>query len=91
MNTNANVERIRTKRRLFQFTRTASTLDLRQNELERKLAERKRQAERYEQRHGTAGKRSVFISGVVYPAYDKAEGNSGTDRANYRSAARAYA
>lgn len=74
-------ERIRTKRRLCQFTRTASTLDLRQTELDRKLAERKRQAERYEQRHGTAGKRSVFL----------VEGNSGTNRANYRADARAYA
>lgn len=85
-----NAERIRTKRRLFQFTRTVSTLDLRQTELDRKLAERKRQAERYEQRHGTAGKRSVFISGVVYPAHDKAEGNSGTARADHRAAARAF-
>lgn len=44
-----NAERIRTKRRFCQFSRTASTLDLR---LDRKLARRKRQAERYEQRHG---------------------------------------
>lgn len=81
MNTNANAERIRTKRRFYQFSRTASTLDLRQTELDRKLAERKRQAERYEQRHGPAGKRSVFI----------VDGNSGTNRANYRANARAYA
>lgn len=76
-----HAERIRTKRRFCQFTRTASTLDLRQTEMDRKLAERKRQAERYEQRYGTAGKRSVFI----------VEGNSGTARANHRADARTYA
>ena len=80
MQGNSNDERIRTKRRFYQFSRTAGTLDLRQTELDRKLAERKRQAERYEQRHGTAGKRSVFI----------ADGNSGTARANHRADARAY-
>lgn len=60
--TNANVERIRCKRRFFQFTRTASVMDLRVTEYERKLAQRKRDAERYEARHGTGGKRSVFVS-----------------------------
>ena len=77
-----NAERIRTKRRFFQFTRTASELDLRQTELDRKLAERKRHAELYELRHGTAGKRSVFIA---------EQANSGTARANHRADARAYA
>jgi hypothetical protein len=62
MNVNANLERTRTKRRLCQFTRTASVLDLRQNEHDRKLAKRKRDSERYEARHGTGGKRSVFAA-----------------------------
>lgn len=61
---NANLERTRTKRRFCQFTRTASVIDLRHNEEERRLAERKRQAERYEARHGTNGKRSVFVAGA---------------------------
>lgn len=81
MQGNSNAERIRTKRRFYQFSRTASTLDMRQTEMDRKLAERKRQAERYEQRHGTAGKRSVFIV---------EQANSGTARANHRADARAY-
>ncbi|QEG09607.1 hypothetical protein CPT_Pagan_004 [Xanthomonas phage Pagan] len=78
--TNANLERTRTKRRFCQFTRTASVMDLRTTEHDRKLAERKRQAERYEARHGTAGKRSVFV----------VEGNSGTNRANHAADRRAY-
>lgn len=60
MHGNANLERARTKRRFCQFTRTASVMDLRTTEYDRKLAERKRDAERYEARHGTGGKRSVF-------------------------------
>ncbi|UVB02982.1 hypothetical protein IVIADoCa2_5 [Xanthomonas phage vB_Xar_IVIA-DoCa2] len=60
MHGNANLERTRTKRRFCQFTRTASVMDLRTTEYDRKLAQRKRDAERYEARHGTAGKRSVF-------------------------------
>lgn len=60
MNINANLERTRAKRRFCQFTRTASVMDLRTPEYDRKLAERKRQAERYEARNGFAGKRAVF-------------------------------
>lgn len=70
MHVNANLER----------TRTVSVTDLSTAEHDRKLAERKRQAERYEARHGTAGKRSVFA----------AEGNSGTNRANHAADRRAY-
>ena len=77
---NANLDRTQRKRRFFPFTQTESVMDLRTTEHDRKLAERKRQAERYEARHGTAGKRSVFA----------VEGNSGTNRADYRSDARAY-
>lgn len=62
MHSNANLERSRTKRRFCQFARTASVMDLRTTEYERKLAQRKRDAERYEARHGTAGKRSVFFA-----------------------------
>lgn len=62
MNTNANIERTRTKRRFCQFTRMASVMDLRTTEYDRKLAQRKRDAERYEARHGTGGKRSVFVA-----------------------------
>lgn len=60
MNINANLERTITKRRFCQFSRTASVIDLRATELERKMQQRKRQAERYEQRHGTGGKRAVY-------------------------------
>lgn len=60
MHANANLERSRTKRRFSQFTRTVSVLDMRP-EAERERAKRLRQAERYEARHGTAGKRSVFL------------------------------
>ncbi|UUR56221.1 hypothetical protein pXoo2106_01 [Xanthomonas phage pXoo2106] len=77
---NANLDRTQRKRRFCQFTRTTSVTDLRTTEHDRKLAERKRQAERYEARHGTAGKRSVFV----------VEGNSGTKRANHASDRRAY-
>lgn len=52
-------DRATTKRRFSQFTRTASVLDMRPDE-ERERAKRLRQAERYEARHGTGGKRSVF-------------------------------
>ena len=62
MHSNANLERTRTKRRFCQFTRTAGVMDLRMSEHDRKLAQRKRDAERYEARHGTAGKRSVFFA-----------------------------
>jgi hypothetical protein len=55
----ADSKRINTRRRFSQFTRTASVLDMRPEE-ERERAKRLRQAERYEARHGTAGKRSVF-------------------------------
>jgi hypothetical protein len=55
----ANSNRATTKRKFSQFTRTASVLDMRPDE-ERERAKRLRQAERYEARHGTAGKRSVF-------------------------------
>ncbi|AHB12149.1 hypothetical protein Prado_01 [Xylella phage Prado] len=79
MHGNANLERTRTKRRFCQFTRTASVMDLRTTEYDRKLAQRKRDAERYEARHGTAGKRSVFVAG-----------NSGTARANHAADRRAY-
>ena len=58
MNTNANIERTRTKRRFCQFTKTVSVLD---HGVDRKLAERKRQCQRYEARHGTCGKRAVFL------------------------------
>ncbi len=77
---NANLDRTQRKRRFCQSTQTESVMDLRTTEHERKLAERKRQAERYEARHGTAGKRSVFV----------VEGNSGTKRANHASDRRAY-
>ncbi|QGH45033.1 hypothetical protein [Bacteriophage Titan-X] len=77
---NANLDRTQRKRRFCQFTRTASVMDLRTTELDRKLAKRKRDAERYEQRHGTAGKRSVFA----------VDGNSGTNRANHAADRRAY-
>ncbi|AMM44637.1 hypothetical protein [Xanthomonas phage f20-Xaj] len=77
---NANLDRTPPKRRFCQFTRTASVMDLRTTEHDRKLAERKRQAERYEARHGTVGKRSVFA----------AEGNSGTARANHAADMRAF-
>lgn len=59
MHANANLERSRTKRRFSQFTRTVSVLDMRPD-AERERAKRLRQAERYEARHGTSGKRSVF-------------------------------
>lgn len=59
MNVNANISRINTKRKFCQFSRTVSVLDMR-SEDERAKAKRLRQAERYEARHGTAGKRSVF-------------------------------
>lgn len=62
MHGNANLERTRTKRRFCQLTRTASVMDLRTTEYDRKLAQRKRDAERYEARHGTGGKRSVFVA-----------------------------
>ncbi len=80
MHGNANLERTRTKRRFFQFTKTASVIDMTTTEHDRKIAERRRQAERYEARHGTGGKRAVF--GV--------EGNSGTVRANHAADRRAY-
>lgn len=60
MHGNANLERSRTKLRFFQFTRSRCVMDLRMNEHEKRLAKRKRDAERYEARHGTGGKRSVF-------------------------------
>lgn len=59
MNVNANIRRISIKRKFCQFVRTASILDMR-SEDERARAKRLRQAERYEARHGTVGKRSVF-------------------------------
>ncbi|WAX24205.1 hypothetical protein P4_00047 [Xanthomonas phage P4] len=77
---NANLDRTQRKPRFCQFTRTASVMDPRTTEQDRKLAERKRQAERYEAHHGTAGKRSVFA----------AEGNSGTVRANHASDMRKF-
>lgn len=60
MHVNANLERTLTKRRFCQFSRTASVIDLRQSEYGRKIAKRKRDAERYEARNGFAGKRAVF-------------------------------
>lgn len=60
---NSNLDRTQRKRRFCQFTKTASVMDLRVNEYDRKIAERRRDAERYEARHGTAGKRSVFVGG----------------------------
>ena len=54
-----NKDRAATKRRFCEFSRTASVLDMRPDE-ERERAKILRQAERYEARHGTAGKRSVF-------------------------------
>lgn len=77
---NANLELTQRKRRFCQFTRTANVMDLRTTEHDRRLAERKRQAERYEARHGTGGKRSVFVAG----------GNSGTNRANHAADSMAY-
>lgn len=59
METARKLDRASTKRRFSQFTRTASVLDMRPDE-ERAKAKRLRQAERYEARHGTVGKRSVF-------------------------------
>lgn len=59
MNVNANINRISNKRKFCQFVRTVSILDMR-SEDERARAKRLRQAERYEARHGTVGKRSVF-------------------------------
>lgn len=59
METARKLDRASTKRRFSQFTRTASVLDMRPEE-ERERAKRLRQAERYEARHGTGGKRSVF-------------------------------
>lgn len=61
MHANANLERSRTKLRFSQFTRTVSVLDMRPD-AERKRAKRLRDAERYEARHGTGGKRSVFVA-----------------------------
>ncbi len=82
MHTNANLEPASCiKRRFYQFRRTASTMDLRTTEHDRKLAQRKRQAERYEQRHGTGGKRSVF-------AVD--DGPSGTARQQHAADRRAF-
>lgn len=60
MQASTNAERMRTKRKFCQFTRTASVIDLRTTEYDRKIAQRKRQAERYEARHGHAGKRAGF-------------------------------
>lgn len=59
MNSNANLERSRTKRRFCQFSRTVSVLDMRPD-AERERAKRLRDAGRYEARHGTSGKRAVF-------------------------------
>ena len=59
METARKLDRKNTKRRFCEFTRTASVLDMRPQE-ERERAKRLRQAERYEARHGTGGKRSVF-------------------------------
>lgn len=81
MNVNANLERTHTKRRLCQFTRTASVTDPWTTEYDRKLAKRKRDAERYEQRHGTAGKRSVFAA---------EERSSGTARQSHAANRRAW-
>lgn len=61
MQASTNAGRISTKRKFCQFTRTASVIDLRTTEYDRKIAQRKRQAERYEARHGHAGKRAVFL------------------------------
>lgn len=60
MNVNANISRINTKRKFCQFSRTVSVLDMRPD-AERERAKRLRYAERYEARHGTDGKRSVFV------------------------------
>jgi hypothetical protein len=63
MHASANIERTNrshTKRKFCQFTRTSSTLDLRTNEHDRRMAERKRDAERYAARHGFTGKRAEF-------------------------------
>lgn len=81
MNTNSNLDRTQRKRRFCQFTRTASVTDLRTAEYDRKLAQRKRDAERYEQRHGTAGKRSVFAA---------EERSSGTARQSHAADRRAW-
>lgn len=60
MNINANLERTSPKFRLCQYTRKGAVMDLRVSEYDRKLAKRKRDAERYEARNGFAGKRAVF-------------------------------
>ncbi len=60
MHANSNLVRSQTKRRFCQFSRTVSVLDMRPD-AERKRAKRLRDAERYEARHGTNGKRSVFF------------------------------
>lgn len=59
METARMLDRKNTKWRFCEFTRTASVLDMRPDE-ERERAKRLRQAERYEARHGTGGKRAVF-------------------------------
>lgn len=56
MHTNANVEsRASIKRRLCQFNRTVSVMDLRPE-----YETRKARAERFERRNKTSGKRTVF-------------------------------
>ena len=60
MQASTNAERIRTKRKFCQFTRTASVIDLRKTEHEKRAEERKRQMQRYAERNGFAGKRAVF-------------------------------
>lgn len=56
MHTNANTEsRSQIKRRMSQFTRTASVLDLRPD-----WETRKARSERFAKRNKTSGKRAVF-------------------------------
>lgn len=55
----AKPTRSQLKRKFCQFGRTVSVLDMRPD-IERERAKRLRQCERYEARHGTNGKRSVF-------------------------------